>query len=220
MEFLEDLVNDSFNNYSNSGFVVFKSIDNKIYLIYSNNNKSIISYDIIKKQKLTEINNAHNENITSYRYILDNINKRDLVLSVSEADNNIKLWNINIWECLLSIQNINKFGILKSACFLNFNKNLYIITSNNIHDKKPEPIKIFDLNGKKIKELHNSSDRGDNTHFIDTYYSKKSSKTYILTCKDNFLKIYDYKANKIYNIFYATYANNIVIDEKNDYIFI
>jgi len=220
MEFSEDLVNDSFNEYSNSGFVVFKSIDNKIYLIYSNNNKSLISYDIINKKKLTEIKNAHNQNITSYKYILDNINKKDLVLSVSEADNNIKLWNINIWECLLNIQNINKFGRLHSACFLNFNKNIYIITSNLFHDKKPEPIKIFDLNGKKIKELHNSSDRGDNTHFIDSYYTKKSSKVYILTCKENCLKIYDYIVNKIYNIIYSIIANNIVIDDKNDNVHI
>ena len=51
MEFLANLVNDSLNTLPDSGFVIFKSIDNRIYLIYSNNNKSIISYDIknIKK---------------------------------------------------------------------------------------------------------------------------------------------------------------------------
>ena len=76
MEFLEDLLNDSFNTYSNSGFVVFKSIDNKIYLIYSNNNKSFISYDIINKKKLIEIKNANNQNITGCEYILDNITKK------------------------------------------------------------------------------------------------------------------------------------------------
>ncbi len=102
MEFLANLVNDSLNTLTDSGFVVFKSIDNRIYLIYSNNNKSIISYDIKNKKKINEIKNAHNRNITSYKYILDNINKRDLVLSVSENDNNIKLWNIKIWECLLN----------------------------------------------------------------------------------------------------------------------
>ena len=117
MEFIADLVNDSFNTFSDSGFVVFKSIDNRIYLIYSNNNKSIISYDIKNKKKINEIKNAHDRNITSYKYILDNINKRDLVLSVSENDNNIKIWNIKKWECLLNIQNINKIGILKSSCF-------------------------------------------------------------------------------------------------------
>ena len=51
MEFLEDLVNDSFNKYSKKGFVIFQSIYNKIYLIYSNNNKSMISYDVINKKK-------------------------------------------------------------------------------------------------------------------------------------------------------------------------
>ena len=105
-----------------------------------------------------------------------------------------------------------------AACFLYFNNNIYIITSNYLHDKKPEPIKIFDLNGKKIKELHNSSDRGDNTRFIDTYYAKKSSKVYILTCNDNKMKIYDFKANKLCNIISGTYAINIVFDDKNDNI--
>ena len=44
MEFLANLVNDSLNTLPDSGFVVFKSIDNIIYLIYSNYNKSIIWY--------------------------------------------------------------------------------------------------------------------------------------------------------------------------------
>lgn len=217
MEFLGDLANNSFNSYNCNGFVVFKSIDDKIYLIYSNNNKSIISYDILNKKIFTEIKNAHNENITSYRHYSDNINKRDLVLSVSETDNNVKLWNSNVWECLLNIQNINQFGDLISACFLNFNKNIYIITSNLIHDKKPEPIKVFDLNGKKIKELNDSStDFRDNTKFIDTYYNKKTSKVYILTCKETSLKIYDYKSNKIYNIIHSITGSNVVIDDDND----
>ena len=69
MEFKIDLANDSFSHWSNNnGFEVFKSVDNKIYLIYSNNNKAIISYDIINKKKLTEINDAHNKNITNLTY--------------------------------------------------------------------------------------------------------------------------------------------------------
>ena len=49
---------------------------------------------------------------------------------------------------------------------------------------------------------------------------KKSSKIYVLTRKERFLKIYDYITNKIYNIIYSTHAINIVIDDKNDNIHI
>ena len=55
---------------------------------------------------------------------------------------------------------------------------------------------------------------------MDIYYNKKSSKVYVLTSKGISLKIYDYKANKIYNIIYSIYAKNIVIDDKNGNIHI
>ena len=219
MQFITDIANDSFSKLgNNNGFEVFKSIDNKIYLIYSNNNRAIISYDLINKKKLTEIKSAHNKNITNFRYILDNINKRDLVISVSAEDNNIKLWNINIWECLYNIVNIYKYGLIYSACFLNFNNNIYIVTSNYLFNKGAEPIKIFDLNGKKIKELKDSKGRGENTHFIDTFNKRNSSKAYIIASKERFIKIYDYKENKVYNSIYVDYCSNIIINEKNENI--
>ena len=62
----------------------------------------------------------------------------------------------------------------------------------------PEPIKIFDFNGKKIKEINDSNER---TLFIDTYYDNKSSKIYILTANSKNVKSYDYEKNKIYHIY-------------------
>ena len=50
-------------------FTVFKSnFDNIIYLIYANENKSIISYNLIERKKINELANAHNNNITNFRY--------------------------------------------------------------------------------------------------------------------------------------------------------
>jgi len=60
---------------------------------------------------------------------MDNINKRDLL--ISPIDNNIKLWNIKNWNWLLNIKNINIAGTLDSACFLNNNNQIYILSSNN-----------------------------------------------------------------------------------------
>ena len=50
--FLKDLVIDSYsNNWLIDKFIVFKSFNSILYLIYSDNNKSIISYNIIDNKK-------------------------------------------------------------------------------------------------------------------------------------------------------------------------
>ena len=54
---------------------------------------------------------------------------------------------------------------------------------------------------------------------MDIYYNKKSSKVYVLTCKEYSLKIYDYKANKIYNIIYSIDASNISIMSIFNFIY-
>ena len=69
---------------------VFKSIDDILYLIYAQNN-SIISYDIINKKQLKEIENAHKQSIIRFNNFFDDINKRDLLLSLSVEENEIKL---------------------------------------------------------------------------------------------------------------------------------
>ena len=62
-----------------------------------------------------------------------------------------------------------------------------------------EPIKIFDFNGKKIKEMYDSKDR---TFFIDSFYDKNLNKNYIITSNENYIKSYDYNNNKIYHKYY------------------
>ena len=88
-------------------FSAFKSINNIIYIIYANIYKSIISYNLIENKKINEIKNDHENEITGFRYYLDKINKRDLIISISGIDINLKLWNINKWESLLNIKNNN-----------------------------------------------------------------------------------------------------------------
>jgi hypothetical protein len=97
-------------------------------------------------------------------------------MSISSDDNNLKLWDASNWQCIINIKNVNQDGILFSGSFLeNKNQNL-IITSNLNWNNNPEPIKIFDFNAKKIKEIENS---GESTIFIDSYYNHNSSKKYI-----------------------------------------
>ena len=102
LQYKKDLTKDSFSEYDyDNTFTVFKSINNILYLIYTNKNKSILFHDIIDNRILKEIKNAHNKYITNFKYYLDKINERDLILSISADDNNLKLWNIN-YECLLN----------------------------------------------------------------------------------------------------------------------
>ena len=196
IHFLNDLVKDSFAKFClDNTFSVFKSINNLFYLIYTNKNKSIISFDIMDNKKVIEIKNAHEQYITNFRHYCDKINKRDLLITISGEDNNIKLWNINSFDCLLDIKNINKNGFLDSACFLTDNNKNYIISSN-VNYTTCEAIKVFDFKGNKIKEIANSN---DTTIFIDSYYDKKTSKNYIITGNYGYAKSYDFNKNKLYH---------------------
>ena len=99
-------------------------------MVYANKSKSILLYNMVDYKKINEIKRAHNNFISSFRHYLDSIYKRDLLLSISALDNNIKLWNANNLECLVNIKNIYNEGFLYSASLLIKNKENYIITSN------------------------------------------------------------------------------------------
>ena len=215
----KDLTKDSyvFNNLDNS-FCSFKSINNIYYLIYVNMYNSLISYDLIDNKKIIEIKNAHSKYITNLRHYLDKLNKRDLIMSISNNDNNIILWNVNNWECLLNFKNIIKNRDLYSACFFNVNNVNYIITSNYNWAGNSEPINLFDFNGNKIKEIKDSCDR---TVFVDTYYDKTLCKNFIITGNKGFIKSYDYDENKIYHKYCDNdnkHHDSVVINNKEDII--
>ena len=198
---VNDMKNDN-NSYINS-FSAFKSINNNYYLIYAIG-KAILLFDLFNNKKLAEIKDAHNAYIRNFIHYSDEINKRDLLISFTRND--LKLWNIRNCDCLLNIQNIIKFGYLSSACFLNYNNNIYIIICNDSRSvliPNPEAIKVFDLKGMKIKDINDSHHFSS---FIDVYFDKKSSKNYIITGNDGFSISYDYSLNKLYHKY----------DEKND----
>ena len=191
------VVKDSYScSFLDNIFTSFKSIDNIFYLIYSNKNKSIVCYNIIDNKKINEIKNAHNNYITNFRSYFDKDNKRDLVMSISDKDNNVKLWNANIWTCLVNITNVNKEGYLNSACFLHDDsKNIFIITSNFYYISS-EPIKVYDFDGKKIKEMNESNEK---VIFIESYYDDKYSKSYIIISNHEYVKSYDYSNSALYH---------------------
>ena len=113
------------------------------------------------------------------------------------------MWQIKNWECLLNINNVNKVGYLDSACFLYHNNNNYIITSNSNKNGFSEPIKIYDFEGKKIKEIIHSNKK---TYFIDIYYDYNSNinnnNIYIITGSQNCIRTFNYNENQLYKKYY------------------
>ena len=207
IKFYKNLIEDSFA-YSlvNDPFCVFKSINNNIlYLMYSNHNKSIISYDIVNNKKITEIKNAHEIYVTNLMYYADKLNKRDLILSISCYNNNLKIWDLKNMECLINLVKINQNGFLFSACILNHNNLNYIVTSNANYKEIYENIKIFNFNGDKIKEINNSNEQ---TYSIASYYDNNLKKNYIITSNNGSAKSYDYDNNQLYFKYYDNDNNN------------
>ena len=125
LEFSNIITKDSYTGrVIDNTISVFRSIDDILLLIYGNKNKSIISYNLINDKIFKEIKNAHDETINNIRHYFDLINKRDLILSISSKDNNIKIWDIN-FKCLFSLKNIYKNGKLFSGTILNNNNQNY-----------------------------------------------------------------------------------------------
>ena len=213
-----DLIEDSKCSWKSNTFCAFKSINNIFYLIYSNENNSIISYDLINFKKINEIKKAHNSEITDFRYCFDNINKRDIILSISAIDNNLKLWDIYNFELLLDIKDINKNGVLSSACLLNNNNEIYIITSNcNFENfKNSEPIKVFNLNGSLVNILDNEDEL---IYYIDIYYDKTLSMSFIISGGMGYVKSYDFNGSILYNKYSENMGNLyhfFIINDKEE----
>lgn len=215
MKLIKELTIDSYTDYTlDNTFVVFISVDKIFYLIYTNNKRSIISFNLSDNKKINEIKNAHKRDITNFRYFLDKMKKRDLIISISLSDNNLKLWDISNYDCLLNIENVNKTGRLFSSCLFSNNNNNYILTSS-AYGNNLESIKVFDFSGNKIKEINDSK---DSVYFIDVYKENKSSNIYILTGNNGYTKSYNYLDNSIYHK-YSDNDNNrhcsIIINNNN-----
>ena len=210
------IAEDSKSDFNNS-FCVFESINQILYLIYTNENFSIVTYNLAKFQKINEIKRAHISNIIGFRHYSDKKNKRDLILSISIKDNNVKLWNINNFELLFNYKNINENGLINSACFLNNNSDIYIISSNYNFIGKSEPIKVFDLNYNLVQILDTNNEC---IFFVDVYYDKILSMNFIISCGYESVKSYDFNGGILYNQYFEEekyrYNSAVINDSENE----
>ena len=146
-----DIVKRNFCMYDlDNSFAVFTAKNGQLYLIYPLL-KSFICYDLIDEEIVTTIKNAHEFYVLNFRYIYDSFSNRDLVQTISGEDNNLKLWNIENWECLVNI-NANSYGIMFSSCFLydDLSQQNLLVSSNCTGTNY---IQIFDFKGEKIKDV-------------------------------------------------------------------
>ena len=214
-----ELTDDSYSHWGiDNTFTLFTSLDNILYLVYATEEYSINFYNLNEQKLVKEIQNAHIEyQVTNFRHLVDEIKKRDILMSISADSRNVRLWDIKNWELLTNITNIYKTGYLYSASFLIDDNKYYIATSNS--SQNSESIKIFDFYGSQTKEIHNSN---EDTYFIDTYYDKKLYKYYILTGNIGYVKSYDYSENKLYYKYYDPGNNrghdSIAIDNSKEVI--
>ena len=199
-------------------FTIINTFNNILYLIYVTKEKSIKCINLLEKQIITEIKYAHSKFITNFKHYYDKNRKIDILMSIASDDNEIKLWNVNNWECLLHLNNINKSGNLLSACFLEENKQIFIVTSNFDIFDEPDVIKVYNDKGNIIKEIINSN---ENTFFLEVYFDKITSINYIISCNINFVKSYNYNKNLIYHRYYESnnsFHNSFVIHCFNNII--
>ena len=218
LKILSDITKDSYSDdVSDNTFTIFKSIHDYIFLIYSTKIKSIICFDLIEEKKIIEIKNAHKEFITNFRHCIDKKNKRDIIMTISCADRNIKLWDSLYWECILDLKYLYHEGFIYSSAFLQYLDDIYIVTTNYNHYNSPGFVEIYDLKKNLLKKLNGSN---ENTSYVDTYNEEINLKNhYIITGNSNRVVAYIFETNKIFKEYKDNYNNNhlsIIIHQTED----
>ena len=216
IEIIPDFNIDSFTEcYSgNNTFIIVKSLSNILFLIYSNKKTTILCHNLIESRNIVEIKNAHNDTISCFRHYLDEKLKIDYFISLSPGDNNIKLWNMRNFQCILDIKKIYTNEFLFASCFLKNNNNNYIVTSNWNIDYS-EPIKIYDFQGNFVKNINNSNEA---ILSLEVYYDEERATNYIIAGTTMHVKSYNFEKNEEYHEYYdktTFHCNIIVLKEKN-----
>lgn len=207
INFLCDLAKNSFSDWGlDNVFTAFKGVDKIPYLVYSTKEKQIIIMDIKELKIINTIKKAHDNYITNIHHFYDKEEKKDIIMSVSAEYNNIKLWSMNDFKNIVEIKKINNQALLLSACFLIYNNNNYIVTSNgDLKGNNFDSIKLYDFKGNKFLEINNSN---KNTNFIDTFYDKEKDTHYIITGNDGYIDSYNINENKKHIVFIENQPNN------------
>ena len=141
-----------------------------------------------------------NLNIIDIIHYSDEINKRDLILSLSH--HSMILWDI------FELENIFMKGKINCASFLKYNNQIYIFTSYGLIGADDEPYIIYDLKGNLVKKIkHNDF----TTYFLYVY------NNYIITGHVNgYINIYDYSKESLYYKLDNCSCCDITVDDRDE----
>ena len=205
--FFKDLINENLGLCSK--FITFKSIKGILLIIYTTDDYSIISYDIVNEKKQNEIKCSQKDIFELY-HCLDRKNKRDLLLTQSTY-NYIKIWDIENFNCILDLKKLElNYTYISKTCFMNFKNEIYIIIGNT-----NEPFKFYNLSGEIIKEIKFDKD----INYIYTYNDDELSEVYIIISRLSDIISYDYENGKIYNQYFNIekgYIYNLLLVKNNE----
>ena len=197
----KNLIEESYYNKFTTirSFCIFKN-----FLIFSAKTKKSLKNFNLETGKITLLkNDAHERPITNIRYYYSKKDDRDIILTISSSNCQIKLWE---WEdnklnnfYSNKVYNVDENkSFVYSSCFFNNGQNDYIIATNyNIKKENCESVKIIDFSNNTI--LLDSSN--DNTYFVDIFNDNDNDKYYIITANNENLKSYDFETKNVYKIY-------------------
>ena len=191
---------------------VFNSIDDILYVVYSRT-ASIILFNINEMKRQLEIKLYTRTNLINYYF--DKINNRDL-LAVSDGLD-IKVWNINNFECLSNIIIPKDFfddlhkrpRSISTLFFINYKNNIYISIAFPFYDL---PMQVYDLEGNKIKKVKINLKE---INHMGSFTDKK--KSYFFACGNQYVKSFDFEKNEVYKNYIYDKNNNYTHAVINDY---
>ena len=207
--FVKDLISDCNYRWNSNSLLIFTSINNVTYIIYSDDENSIIVYNLVNNQRQCQIKKAHQQGIDIFRHCLDKKNKKDLIISCSKFYNIIKLWDFKNWQLLFNYRKEN----IKSLLLYNNFDNQFFILSNSLSEN--EDINVYNIKGTLIKKLDSSAGEIRN---IDNYYDNDLSKNFVIVIYNNHISSFDFNINKFYRSYFNLegYVYSLIIDKNKN----
>lgn len=211
IEELDNKVKDSFaNSHTCNSFALFKSVAGSLTLVYQSINYNLkiylINLSLLKKE--LKINKSCNNYISCISHIIEPSSKnylnRDLILIGFKELNMVHILEGDFWNCILILKDINAQGYLGPVVFLREDDKICFITSNE-NSNNINGIQIFNLDGKKEKEINDSR---INIFYFEIYSNEKD--IFIIAGSDLKVISYDYNKNKIFK----EYSDKKDCDEK------
>ena len=206
------ITHSSYLQYSlDNAFTAFTSLNNELFLVYGTKIKSIECFDLVKNKFDKAILNAHNGEILTIRHYCPKYLRQDLILSGSNGDYAVKIWDLKTWTCIFNINKIYQKGNMYSICifFDEYQKESFVFTSSD-----NDYIKMWEMNGSFVKNINKTNINGN--YFIDTYYDKKEYKYYLISGEKKSVKSYDINIGQLFRNYYD---NNSFCEHVSAFIY-